>query len=100
MNATLEPTIVTASQQPLDISQRLRANLRRIMAASNVSQQQLAEWVTRVRGVATTRESIKAILNRASAPSVEWVEIFSRALSCDESELTAAVSALDDESAA
>lgn len=89
MIATHEPELEPVSASPLTIASRLRTNVRRVMAADNVSQQELADRLTELRGRATSRESVKAILNRAAAPSIEWLELFARALGVEEGDLTA-----------
>lgn len=80
-----EIDIISLDEKPLTISGNFRENLRRLMKASGVSQQELADRITQIRGLdpPMQRESITHLLRRSNSPSLDWVEWCSRALGCE-----------------
>lgn len=84
MIATFEPELVPISEQPLSIGERFRANVRRLMADNNLSQQALADRLTTVRCRKVTRARVAEILSEPHSPSIEWIELFARALDVTE----------------
>jgi len=92
MIATSEPELVPISQEPLSIGDRFRANVRRLMAAQNLSQAALAARLTHVRGKPVPRARVAEILTESHAPSIEWLELFARALDVSEFDILLEIS--------
>lgn len=90
MIATHEPKLIPLSKQPLSIGERFRANVRRLMERDNVTQQTLADRITKL-GAPTSRATLGLLLISESFPSSRWFELMARALDVDESELLAAI---------
>lgn len=87
MIATFEPELVPVSKEPLSIAETFRANVNQLMEEQSVSQMELANRLSRIRGVTTSRSRVSDILNRPHDPGLEWVELFARALGVHHQEL-------------
>jgi hypothetical protein len=88
MIATFEPELVPLSQEPLSIGERFRANVRRLLRDNNLSQQGLADRLTRL-GKPATQKSINELLLSDCSPRSDWIELMARAFDVEEAEITA-----------